>query len=44
MRGCSPFTRVSTNYRKLFDSMPKDSAALQNDDEYLCDKEVGVYA
>ena len=25
---------------EILDSMPKDSAALQNDDEYLCDKEV----
>ena len=25
---------------EILDSMPKDSAVLQNDDEYLCDKEV----
>ena len=25
---------------EILDSMPKDGAALQNDDEYLCDKEV----
>ena len=25
---------------EILDSMPKDSAALQHDDEYLCDKEV----
>ncbi len=25
---------------EIIDSMPKDGAALQNDDEYLCDKEV----
>ena len=27
---------------EILDSMPKDSAALQHDDEYLCDKE-GAY-
>ena len=25
---------------EILDSMPKDGTALQNDDEYLCDKEV----
>ena len=25
---------------EILDSMPKDGAALQQDDEYLCDKEV----
>ena len=25
---------------EILDSMPKDGAALQHDDEYLCDKEV----
>ena len=25
---------------EILDSMPKDGVALQNDDEYLCDKEV----
>lgn len=39
MRGCSPFTRVSTNYQR-FSIVCQNGTTSQNDDEYLCDKEV----
>ena len=40
MRGCSPFTRVSTNYQRFSIVCQKMGLPQQNDDEYLCDKEV----